>query len=554
MDGPVKPSFNLVSDPWVLVVMLDGSTEEVSLRDLFRRASEFRGIAGDIAQQSLTILRLCLAIMYRGYGRLPDGSDGLTESEMLDGWKSVWERGSFADGMVDGYLTEFEDQFDLFGESPFYQVTGLKYNSKDKEFDPITEMIADVPKRDKFLFTMRGRNAPSEIPFDEAARWLVYFQAYDCAGIKTPVVGSSHVNKGKVYPPKGIPATGWLGTIGGVYLEGDNLFQTLMLNWVMHDEEGREYFGVPGDVPAWEAPVTETDYRVVNPKGPAQLFSWQSRRVRLVLGEGGDAVAGVISCYGDIPHPTDMPEVETMTAWHKSPEKQKALGTPYVPWMPRAHDCSKAIWRGLEAILSRGEASEGDLRPVVIRWLARLREEGVDGLPREPSVHAQGMEYGVQSSVVTSSMDDLVSLGSALQCDSVAIARTVGVVSDADRAVYQLALLVRSVERSQGDKTKDKDPQGVRIANDVKEAAYLELDDLFRNRIAEFSKDEDADRYCGEWRDDVHRRLLAIADRYLEGASVSLFSRHGQDSISEARSKFHSQLNKILGPLQIGNR
>ena len=550
----MRPSFNLVSDPWILIVTLDGSTEEVSLRDLFRRAPGLKGIAGDIAQQSLTILRLCLAIMYRGYGRLPDNEDdGFSEPEMLDGWKSVWERGSFSDGMVDGYLTEFEDRFDLFGEHPFYQVAGLEYDSKNKKFDPITEMIADVPKRDKFLFTMREKSASPEIPFGEAARWLVYFQAYDCAGNKTPVVGSTHINKGKVFSPKGIPSTGWLGTIGGVYLEGDNLFQTLMLNWVMCDDEGREYFGVPGDVPVWEAPVTECDYRLINPKGPAQLFSWQSRRIRLVLGETGDTVVGVISCYGDIPCPTDMPVVETMTAWHKSTEKQKTLGTPYIPWMPQTHDCSKAIWRGLGAILSRGEVSEGDFRPGVIRWLARLREEDVEDLPREPVVHAQGVEYKSNSTVI-SSMDDHISLGLALQRnDAVAIARTVGVVSDTDKAVYQLVLLVRSVERSQGDKTKDKDPQGVRIAKDVKEAAYLELDELFRNRIAEFSEDKDPDRYCGEWRSDVHRRLLAIAGRYLDGASASLFSRRGQDSVPEARSKFRSQLNKILGPLQAEN-
>lgn len=47
--------------------------------------------------------------------------------------------------------------------------------------------------------------------------------------------GNTHVNKGKVYAPKGMLGTGWLGGIGGLYAEGRNLFETLMLNWVLYD-------------------------------------------------------------------------------------------------------------------------------------------------------------------------------------------------------------------------------------------------------------------------------------------------------------------------------
>ena len=61
------PHFNLIDEPWIPVSMTDGSFGEVSLRELFKKATSIRTVAGDIPQQSAPILRLCLAIVYRTY-------------------------------------------------------------------------------------------------------------------------------------------------------------------------------------------------------------------------------------------------------------------------------------------------------------------------------------------------------------------------------------------------------------------------------------------------------------------------------------------------------
>lgn len=545
------PSFNLVSEPWVPVVTRNGTTQVLSLRDLFRHAPDVQEVVGDIPQQVLPIVRLCESILYRAYGRDLD-ADALTEPDARALWQALWDACSFADGAVDDYLTEFEDRFDLFGERPFMQVAGLSYVSRDKEYDPVSELLADVPKQGKFLFSMRARDALGGISYAEAARWLLFFQAYDCAGIKTPVIGNTHVNKGKVYAPKGLPSTGWLGSTGGTYLEGQSLFETLLLNWVLYNEydKDKRLLGCPSDVPAWETEETDRDYEVRNPQGPAQLYAWQSRRIRLVPDVAGGAVVGVVSCYGDIPRPTELPGFEQMTPWRESIAQQKALGTTFIPRMPRTHDSSKAIWRGLESILSRGDASAADLRPGVVQWIELLRASGLHGLPDEVGVHAQGVEYGSQSSVMTQAMDDRVDLGSALlRKDSPAVSGTVEVVSLTDKAVYQLVVLVRSVERSQGSMLRDKDPQGQRVADDVRERAYSELDELFRSRIAGFSEEEPVEEYCSRWLDEVHRMLLSMSQAYLSSSAVSYFDRRATGSVAEAESKYRWQLTKILGPI-----
>lgn len=70
--------FNLLDEPWIIVLNFDGSTEKVSLIDALARAAEFSGLAGELPTQDAAILRLLLAVLHRviaGYGPNDDGSE-----------------------------------------------------------------------------------------------------------------------------------------------------------------------------------------------------------------------------------------------------------------------------------------------------------------------------------------------------------------------------------------------------------------------------------------------------------------------------------------------
>lgn len=296
-------------------------------------------------------MRFLLAIMYRAYC-----IDGADEEQMRELWEGIYSSGQFNEDALDYYFDEWADRFFLLGERPFFQVPGLQYVGS-KPYSPVSEMIADVPKPDKYLFSMRDLRAADSLLPAEAARWLVFLQAYDTAGIKTPVEGNTHVNKGKVYAPKGMLGTGWLGGIGGLYAEGRNLFETLMLNWVLYDtkfdSERYRLFGNNQDIPVWEREdPPSTDLNDQNRfVGPVQAMTWQSRRVRLVPSEDNARIIGIMSCYGDVVAPYNTDVFEKMTAWRSSVTQQKKLGLPAPPHMPVVHDAGKALWRGLEPIL-----------------------------------------------------------------------------------------------------------------------------------------------------------------------------------------------------------
>ena len=123
---------------------------------------------------------------------------------------------------------------------------------------------------------MRAGNARDSLSYGEAARWLVYAQAYDYSGIKSGAVGDSRVKGGKGYPI----GTGWTGMTGGVLVVGENLLDTLILNTcssALTNSQDRPVWERQPDGPDTREKVGENAY----PQGPSDLLTWQSRRIRL---------------------------------------------------------------------------------------------------------------------------------------------------------------------------------------------------------------------------------------------------------------------------------
>lgn len=566
-----RPVFLLDSDPWIPVLYADGSLRDVSLRELFTEAHLIRDITPDMPQQKLPLVRLALAVLYHMY----DYSDSESEldaitSEMTDEWLRVWNSGHFDSENINGYFDEFSGCFDLFDpERPFYQTPGLQYTeAAGRPYDPISEAIADVPKPKKYLMALRARNTLGDISFAEAARWLVFIQAYDCAGIKTPVQGNTHQQKGKVYAPKDAVGTGWMGAIGGVFLRGETLFDTLMLNWVICEPDGKapSYFAGEGNLPAWDRPlhaaptdIWEADANGVRP-GPAALYTWQSRRVRLVPNEEGTAVTGIVSCYGDIPpKPVGYQALEPMTAWNLRPDQQKKLGLPNVPLMPARHTAGRSLWRGFAALLTLDESGT-DRRPGVVRWLSEFSEED-NGLtrPLPPlALCAQGITYGTQSSVIEESIDDSFDVAVSLCNPRLGVVKEVAdIIVETEECVRALVSFVRSVDEIAGSRHSDSGSDSVR------EQAYSELDEMFRWRIAHMPQ-EDTAVYVDDWRMQTHLKMLELGRRYIVDSGASQFTQHtpmrngkggkGRLNVSEAMNRYQRLLNIHLDKLPSNER
>ncbi|MFJ1596235.1 type I-E CRISPR-associated protein Cse1/CasA [Streptomyces sp. NPDC088261] len=527
-------SFDLTDRPWVPVQWLDRTEDELSLSEVFTQAARLRRLAGDLPTQEFALLRLLLAVAH-------DAFDG---PRTIDDWADLWaDPDCFA--TVPAYLARHRQRFDLLHPTaPFFQVVGL-HTAKGEVFS-LNRIVADVPNGEPF-FTSRMPDV-ARLGFAEATRWVVHAHAYDTSGIKTGVEGDDRVKGGKVYPQ----GVGWAGTLGGVFAEGNDLRETLLLNLIAADTSGIR-FG-QGDMPAWRRePCGPGATGRLRPSGVRDLYTWQTRRLRLHF--KADGVHGVVLGYGDPLTPHNMHSYEPMTGWRRSPAQEKKRGEPVV-YLPQEHDPARSAWRGLAALISnpitgaQSAEAAARLRPGVFEWIARLVTEGE--LDKGFLIRARvvGPVYGTQQSVIDEVVNDHLSMGVVLlhQRDREYAQQAIDAVADAEAAVRTLGDLASDLARAVG---ADPDP-----AKDIaRDLGFGALDGLYPIWLRELTDEADPYEYRTVWQRRVYRCVIGLGERLLthagdaawEGRTVE--SKTGTEWLNSALADgwFRSRLSKALG-------
>lgn len=524
--------FSLVDEPWVQVLTTDGEIDEVSLRKLFARATEIREVVGDLPTQAFAIIRLALAILHRAV-------DGPAD---IFAWRELWDAGVVPIDDVEDYLAEHRDRFDLFHPTtPFFQVPDLR--TAKGGFSGLEKLVADVPAGHPYFTTRIGRGLERLTPA-EAARWLVHLQAYDVSGIKSGAVGDDRVKGGRGYPI----GTGWAGAIGGILVEGNTLWQTLLLNFIATDQHLLADFS-EDDRPAWEAPPStaaqagDLDHR---PYGPLDLYTWQARRVRLIGDRSG--VTAVLVANGDKITPQNRHRVEPMTAWRRSIPQQQALKIPLV-YMPRAHNPARALWRGLGQLLPlaapRGKADAGQdsVAAGVVEWAARR----LDGSVRI-ELRGIGMTYGTQNAVVEDVFDDRLTLSVALlgQQRPELPRLAIDAVESTEAAVLALRNLASNLAKAGGAGESQYEGARARAA----ERAYAALDPPFRRWLSELGPESDIDTARIDWHREAWRILRGLGEEMVAAtgpdAWVGRVVGGRRITSPEAYAWFRAALIKVL--------
>lgn len=532
-DGDGVLSFDLTARPWIPVLRRDGTQDELSLHQVFEQAHNLRRIVGDLPTQEFALVRLLLAVAHDAFEGPPD----------IDAWAELWaEESCFAP--VGAYLEAHRGRFDLLDAStPFFQTAGLR-TAKDEVFS-LNRIVADVPNGEPF-FTTRMPTV-ERLTFAEAARWVVHAHAYDTSGIKTGVEGDQRAKGGKVYPL----GVGWAGNLGGVYVEGRTLRETLLLNLVSADTANLAID--EADAPAWRQEPCGPGGAERAPSGVRDLYTWQTRRLRLHFDESG--VHGVVLGYGDPLTARDRQHREPMTAWRRSRAQEKKLKKTPV-YLPREHAPERAAWRGIGALVAdqagkaQGPEAADYLRPGILEWVARLVTEGE--LERGFLVRARivGARYGTQQSVIDEVVDDHVAMAVVLlhRQDRRYAEQAIAAVSDADLAVHSLGDLATNLARAAG--TESDGPR-----SSARDLAYGLLEAPYRTWLARLVGTDDPYAQRTAWQQQVYgivgrlgdRLMAAAGDAAWQGRTVQL--KHGTEWLNSALAGkwFRAALHKGLG-------
>ena len=543
-----NPEYNLLDEPWIPVRLVDGTITDVGLLELLRRTTDIADLACELPTQSITIQRLILAIAYRV----------ATPHDTRD-WVRQWEDGAPTEQMIE-YLERWRDRFYLFGgHFPFMQVADLR-TAKDA-VSGLEKLIADVPNGEQFFTTRHGR-ALACIPASEAARWLVHAQAYDPSGIRSGAVGDSQVKGGKGYPIG--PA--WCGHLGLVWLKGQDLDETLVLNLIpastaaLRGVDSSTEWGVC----SWEASEPESsvrgDYSLLDPAGTPKelsiprLLTWHSRRIRLVGDSSG--VTGVVLAQGDKLAPQEMRLYEPQSLWRYSTPQSKKFETDV--YMPRKFEAGRALWRNLPGTLPTVITVQGvDKQPkreflpsATLSFHYQLDNASIQtSYPKVMRIQAVGVTYGPQESTFEDIYSDELTLSVAVmrverEDLSAEIDRQVRLTEEVARDVGTLAANLARAAGESGDGAGD----GAR--DRAKELFFSAVDNDFRSWLTQVDGHESGRDIGRRWECTLRQHATDIQTELVRGASSSAIigrdTGRGYMNVGIAENYFRSALNKRL--------
>ncbi|MBD5430529.1 type I-E CRISPR-associated protein Cse1/CasA [Lactobacillus sp.] len=301
------PTFNLLTVPWIKVLSNKTFEEEtVSLTKLLTSAKEYRMLANDMKIQDVAILRLILAIVLSVYSRFDvEGKsyDWVTikqtsmrlsrvheekynEADILSTWKQLYKNKAFSKVLFD-YLNKIKNDFDLFGDNPFFQVNKDIYDAnvpknKKVENGKGTVALRQLNRRigesgnSKSIFSPKSETYKDELEFAELARWVLTYQSY-----------TSVIDKTKVVPGDFSVSAGWTYKLNPYFVQADNIFDTLMLNLSLIDET-HQY---KAQRPSWE--WNKEDYlayrlKLEKPSNQAESYTLWSRMLHIELSDYGE--------------------------------------------------------------------------------------------------------------------------------------------------------------------------------------------------------------------------------------------------------------------------
>ena len=536
--------FNLIDEPWIRVIDKSCNVIEVSLKDAILNAHEYRALGGELPTQDVAVMRLILAVLHTVISRYDEYGDENAleddEDEALERWKAWWDNGKSPEKAVSDYLGKWHERFWLFHpERPFFQVAGLK-SGTDYDSSKLNGEISESSNKVR-LFSSYSGNDKSVLSYSQAARWLLYLNAYDDVSAKPTKEG-----KAKAGGSLPSPGVGWLGKLGLIYLIGNNFFETLMLNLVMINKDEVQYT----QNPIWEKEKISDSERVEIPMpyNLAELYTIQSRRI--FLNRKDDKVISYKLLGGDF-FEKENAFFEPMTVW-RVPKNEKKTNDPITP---KRHDPSKQMWREFSVLYNDESSNERNKCSGIVKWYRDILY-GSGYLPNNYLLKTAiaSVEYGDKDFFVKNVFSDSLTMHSAILSEFGKGWRSSieTEIKHCDDLALAIAHLAQNLYVASGGSNNSKNERFKVVATAAKEQLYYRLDMPFREWLRSIepkpSEQEKQDK-ISEWQKTAKNTAKRYADELIADQPEIALIGHSVDgkiySAPKAKNNFISEVKKI---------
>lgn len=528
--------FNLLDESWIRVMKPDCSVEEVSLTDALLHAHEYEDLAGELPTQDIAILRVLLAVLHTVFSRVDvnGNPDLLDEDNALERWGELWKLGYFPEKPIRDYLNQWHERFWLFHpERPFFQVPTMEVAHIFKA-KKLNGAISESDNKIR-LFSIKSGMSKGTLSYAEAARWIVSINAFD------DNVGAKPVPTGTNMPPCGV---GWLGQLGLIIAQGKNLFETLLLNFILLRNGDRSW---GREKPLWEKNYigTRQHTEIPIPDNPSELYTIQSRR--LLLLRNNNQVTEYKTLGGDFFDSSASFSWEPMTLWRTETDKNNNI----IGYKPYLHDRPKQIWRQFPIII--GTEKNAEISGIVL-WIITL----IDTFPEVQNSMIRfkiaSVIYGggSQKSSVENVFSDFLSFHAGLLTESgkqwqERIKSELVSIDDIAKLIWKLA----------SDIVKAAGGENSELANQAKEQYYFRVNHPFRTWLENLTSDQNPEEMNDlqmKWRDEAKAIAKILGRELVDGSGPAAFSgrkitdKNNKEyfySAPEAYSNFIYRLNHI---------
>jgi len=263
-------SYNLLEEKWIDCMGIDGKNQTVSLTDLILNAHHIESLSSAFPIINNSVIFLVEALLLSVYSK-----HGIVLADH-DNWMNLFEEGNFEESLFLDYFQSWKHRFNLFDEHfPFFQT----HIAEEKEGTAMKLMPHFSGGTGGNTFTIFDHHTLDEglaLTPKQAAQFLLPAHYYGAGG---RLIGKDYFSDSSI-------ANGL-----SFFIEGKNLFETLLLNLLPYPEvddvRSGEY-----DRPIWESeyPFSVDDRMLVKeekktlyiPFGLMDMLTWPGRMIELI--------------------------------------------------------------------------------------------------------------------------------------------------------------------------------------------------------------------------------------------------------------------------------
>lgn len=539
--------FNLLDEPWITVIMSDsGAQKNVSLSEVFRDAQKIRCLAGDTKTQDFAVLRLLLAVVQTVFSRVDASGEAYTYLELdermrpeepaeEDGqeetWNNLWDAGKFPGAVIE-YLECWRDHFYLLDDKfPFFQVNHIDISKRLPEkkkptavFGKTFNRVISESNNKTALFSPRADagNIKDCMTEAELARWLITFQGYSGLSDKASLVEKSMK-----------PSKGWLFDLGGIYLSGENLFETLVMNYIPPNEEDE----FPIQNPCWEHSGNEVlagllSGRTVN--NLAELYTNWSRAIS--INPEMDFAKPISINIVKVPaleHADNF--LEPMTIW-----KKNLSGEYKDRFIPQKHRVGQSMWRSFGSIAMR--TSKDQHLPEIMKQFVRVKKTAGN---RNITVNAVSMadDGNATSWMPVDEIADSLRVNDLVITDQQDDGWVVRIKDVVEETKFSVDTIFRRFLK-QIEEIRNLNKSGF-VERNISRTYFL-IDQPFRDWIETIAPNDVKEKKIHEWKLKLERLVLDQAKTIVQEAGNRDFTGKDGNNIITAFLSFQRNLKKKL--------